>query len=181
MNMQRIIVWVILATRSFLAEGQELPLPLPSPPKESRSINEDAGLFSYDILSGLCKGPGEQLGLNRISPGRVAALIKKGQISKGPQGDVYQDVDLECFDLQSLDFSKIVGTSYPRLEGFNFRGANLSGSKLMFVNLLAGRFEGAQLKNTQFGYTTLKGSADHYTSIPLVGCAKRGTSLECRK
>jgi hypothetical protein len=43
--------------------------------------------------------------------------------------------------VKDIDFSHIVGTSYPTLQGFNFRGANLAGGKLKFLNVVDGQFE----------------------------------------
>lgn len=117
--------------------------------------------YTYDAESGECRdGDGEQ-GLNEVG------LITVRETGRG-----------ECADLEGI-YVNAEDLGYPVLEGWDLRGANLQDGELRFAHLVDADLRGADLGGLGYGYATITGAVDEYTSLPEAGCERSGGEVEC--
>lgn len=132
-----------------------------------------AGAFRYDAATGTCQGPVGESGYNAPDPEALFAV-------HDPSTNRYDGGNAECVDFSSFDFSAHIGLSYPRLDGWSFKGARFDKARLFFVNVSNADFAGADLRGLKYGYTTIEGQGDSFTqgdSCPV----GEGQRIRCRR
>jgi hypothetical protein len=140
----------------------------------SAAANPTAGkvVYSYQSSTGKCQDASGKPGLNKVD-------VDKVRSSK----------NCECADLTGIDLVDLLPGiteanrfAYNELNGYNFRGADLSKAKIIFNNLEKCDFSGANLTGFSYGYSTIGGTVDQYTRLPGGGCdeVKDGV-LNCRQ
>ncbi|MBI4063600.1 MAG: pentapeptide repeat-containing protein [Elusimicrobia bacterium] len=124
-------------------------------------------LFRYNSKTGVCENSRGVLGLNKI-PTEVVRQTKNG----------------ECSDLKEIELKPEQG-HYPKLENWNLKGADLRGSRLLFVHLHNADLRGANLRNFEFGWASLSGLIDRFTQVPekpwfeVYNCSVNNNQLAC--
>ncbi len=118
-------------------------------------------VFTYDAESGTCL---DEAGVEGTNPRSVEFVRETG--------------DGECASLAWQDIGE-GDHNYPDLDGWNLKGADLSGAELYFGNLVDAELEGARFDDFSFGYAEISGSVDEHTVLPSEGCEVDDENLDC--
>jgi hypothetical protein len=144
-----------------------------TPNSTSSSIGIKTYKYYYNSRLGGCYNSDGREGLNSAN---IASLFANPM----PTGGInfrYYNVDAECVDLRSVNFSDYLGQRYDELVDWNLRGAVFDGSQFTFANLTGADLSGAQLGRMLVGYTLFSNVIiDPYTVLPA-GMACTPTSV----
>ena len=84
----------------------------------------------------------------------------------------------ECNRFEGIQLNEGL-LDYPKLTGWNLRGARLDGADLAFGNLVDAQLEGAQMGTMTYGYAHISGTVDAHTTPPEQGCRREGDAIAC--
>lgn len=128
--------------------------------------------FFYNANTGKCENCTGEVGYNTLNYDEVRATK-----------------NAECVDLSNINLVYLLDTAsidnfhpfgYNILDGYNFKGALFDSSQLFFNHIYNASFEGADLRNLQYGYAYVKGKMDGNTLLPLSGtCTTPADSCDC--
>lgn len=167
MGKRRYYFFVWLAVLSACAEPSML---------RSSDLVALSSVFRYDAARGCIDKQG-RTGLNQLES-NVVFRPDPG----GVEGRMtLSDRDAECVDLRGVAFEQYVGLNYAELRRWNLRGADLSGAKFFFANLLEADLRGTRLRDLSFGYARIEGVIDARTTLPPEHlCNVQISSIACR-
>ena len=123
---------------------------------------------------------------NTPDPSRFYYNFTTGKCVNGEGKEGYNPIDTvqaqetrncECMDLSNHDLYWLLkganlahSKSYSKLQDYNFRGAKMDSSSLLFNSIIEADLRGAKMKYLAYGYAKITGLIDQYTELPPAGC-----------